>query len=80
MREIVGLLRRAMARQIVWRGEQKPTCWGEAARNEARVRQLADAHGDVDALFERIDETVVEQKFDLQVRRAAEEVGDRAAR
>ena len=41
--------------------------------------ERADAHRDVDAFLERIDEAVVERELDLQLGIARHEVGDRGA-
>ena len=48
----------------------------DAGRDEAAVGQLADANGDIDMLFEQIDDAVGLHQPDVDVGIGLEEVGD----
>ncbi len=44
---------------------QHPVGCPHAPRDQAAVRQIADAHRHVDALFDEIDEAIVKTQIDL---------------
>ena len=48
----------------VWRADDPAPYRAEAAGHQARIRQIGDAHCDVDALGDEIDDAVVELQVD----------------
>ena len=78
--QILRRLRRAV-RARGMSGEATSARRAGARRRAMRleIRQGADAHRDVDAFLERVDEAVVEHQLDAQLRVARHELGDRVA-
>jgi hypothetical protein len=67
LRQIGRHLRRAMAGDVLRRRRQHAPGRHQAAARSGWNRERADAHRDVDALLERIDEAVVEGQLDGEV-------------
>jgi len=69
--------RQTMPPEIAGRGADDAAELADAAGDEARIDQPADAHGGVDALLHEIDEAVGELQVDGDLRVAGEETGQR---
>ncbi|MNG12195.1 hypothetical protein D3C84_957920 [compost metagenome] len=70
--QVFNPLRCAMARQVLGAGQYVQRAAAEGAGMQAGVGQLADADGDIGALFDQVDDQVtgVELQLDLRVQRA----------
>src|SRR5262249_2574042 len=77
--QILRRLWLAMACKIVGRGDQHAPRRHKLARDQARICERSDPYCHVDALLERIDEAVVEQQLDFEVRIGGHEIGYGAA-
>ena len=75
--EIARLLRRAVRRQIARRRAQYHFDCIQFLGDQARIRQLAEADRQIDALFDQIDIVVVQAQVDRDVGIGDEIIGDR---
>ena len=64
LEQILGPLRLAALREISRRSAQHLPARRDLARDQVRVLQPADAHGDVEAFLHQIDLAVVEAQLD----------------
>jgi hypothetical protein len=53
--------------------DQRALCGADAVRHQRTVGQLADAHRDVDALLDKIDEAVIQAQVHAHARMRCEE-------
>ncbi len=73
--EVADLFRCAVAGDVVRRGAEQPADRRELARDEARIGQLTDADGHVEAFGDDIGEVVGQHDVQLEIRMVLHEAG-----
>ena len=79
-REVVGRLRLAVAREVGRRRAADEPRRADLAPDEVLAADRADAHGDVEALVDEVDDAVGQLDVEAHLRVARDERGDRRAR